>query len=74
MNELKRFRQSKGMSQEKMARTLDITLSYYAQVERGVALFSREFILKMKRAFPELDINDVFFNDDVINDYLYKGV
>jgi len=75
MQKLKEFRQNKKLSQEKMARKLDITFSYYSQVERGHVPFSREFILKMKRTFPEIDINDMFFNDDVINNYCNcKGV
>lgn len=69
MIELKKFRHSKGLSQEKIARTLDITVSYYSQIERGYVPFSREFILKMKRTFPEIDINKIFFTDETINNY-----
>lgn len=64
MNKLKKFRLSKGISQEAMARSMGITLSYYSQVERGVANFSRAFVEKLKKAFPEIDVNDVFFNSE----------
>lgn len=61
MEKLKKFRLSKGLSQEAMARSMGITLSYYSQVERGAANFSRAFVEKLKHAYPEIDINDIFF-------------
>jgi len=57
---IKRFRLSKGISQEKMARAIDVTLTTYAKAEKsGIA--GRIFINKMMLAFPNDDIVDLFF-------------
>ncbi len=67
MTKLKQFRVTEGLSQEKMARKLNITLSYYSQIERGYIPASRAFMVLMKRHFPSIDINDIFFNDEVLD-------
>ena len=64
MSELKQLRLLKGLSQERMARMIDVSTFTYAKIERGAAP-SRIFIEKTKRAFPEIDINSVFFNSIV---------
>jgi transcriptional regulator with XRE-family HTH domain len=58
---LKEFRQSKNLTQEKFAQRIGFTLSMVAQVERGKVKASRNFIDKVKEAFPDVDINSVFF-------------
>jgi transcriptional regulator with XRE-family HTH domain len=58
---LKEFRQSKNLTQEKFAQRVGFTLSMVAQVERGKVKASRNFIDKVKDAFPDIDINSVFF-------------
>lgn len=65
MNPLKQLRLSKSMTQENLARRMDITLSYYSQVERGVLSPSSMFMWKLKRAFPEINIDEMFFSDEV---------
>ena len=63
MNKIKSFRQSKKLSQERLARIIDVTLATYSKIERGKAP-SRIFIEKTKKAFPEIDINDMFFAEE----------
>lgn len=58
---LKEFRKSKGKSQEAMAKTIGITLSMYEKVENGKAGASAAFMKRIKTAYPDADINFLFF-------------
>ena len=64
MEKLKEFRKSKGLSQVEMAKTLDITLSMYEKVEGGRAGASAAFMKRLKVAFPDANIDSIFFADD----------
>lgn len=64
MERLKEFRKEKGLSQEKMAKTLDITLSMYEKVEGGRAGASAAFMRRLKTAFPDANIDYLFFADN----------
>ena len=64
MEKLKAFRKEKGLSQEKMAKMLDITLSMYEKVESGRAGVSAAFMRRLKAAFPDANIDLLFFADD----------
>ena len=61
MSRLREFRKEKGLSQEKMAKILDITLSMYEKVEGGRAGASAAFMRRLKNAFPEVNIDTLFF-------------
>ena len=61
MCELKEFRTQKGLSQEKMASELGVSLSMYAKVEQGTAKAGRHFMEKIKRTYPEASIDHIFF-------------
>ena len=61
MSRLREFRKEKGLSQEKMAKILDITLSMYEKVEGGRAGASAAFMRRLKNAFPEVNIDSLFF-------------
>lgn len=61
MCELKEFRKQKGLSQEKMASELGVSLSMYAKVEQGAAKAGRNFMEKIKRKYPEASIDHIFF-------------
>ena len=61
MSKLKEFRVAKGLSQEAFAKAIGYTLSMTAKVESGAAKASRNFMEKVKKAFPEVDINNIFF-------------
>ena len=64
MEKLREFRKEKGLSQEKMAKMLDITLSMYEKVESGRAGVSAAFMRRLKAAFPDANIDLLFFTDD----------
>jgi transcriptional regulator with XRE-family HTH domain len=62
MQELKSFRHSRKLSQEKFAHLMGITTSYYQQVERGKVRAGAGFIRKFLTAFPNQS-SDLFFKD-----------
>lgn len=62
MERLKLFRKSLGLSQKSMAGTIGITLSMYEKVESGRAGVSAAFMRRLKKAFPDVDINFMFFD------------
>ena len=64
MERLREFRKEKGLSQEKMAKTLNITLSMYEKVESGRTGASAAFMRRLKTAFPEVNIDLLFFADN----------
>lgn len=64
MERLREFRKEKGLSQEKMAKVLDITLSMYEKVESGRAGASAGFMRRLKKAYPEANIDYIFFDDN----------
>lgn len=63
MNKLRNLRLSTGYSQERMAHIIGVTFNTYSKIERG-AKPSRIFIEKTKQAFPEIDINEMFFSKE----------
>ena len=64
MEKLREFRKEKGLSQEKMAKILNITLSMYEKVESGRTGASAAFMRRLKKAFPDANIDFLFFADD----------
>ncbi len=62
MNGLKQFRKEKELSQLAMARQMEITLSMYQKVESGRARPSYAFMERLKRAFPDANIDALFFS------------
>jgi len=58
--ELKKLRGNK--TQEQFATELGISISLYEKYERGEREFSKNFIKKLKRIFPDVDTN-IFFRD-----------
>jgi len=61
VNGLKEFRKSTGLSQENIARKMGVSLSMYEKVERGNASVSRGFMQKLKKTFPSVSIDAMFF-------------
>lgn len=61
MKNLREFRKEKGLSQDKMARELNITLSMYEKVESGRVGASAAFMKRLKDRFPEANIDFLFF-------------
>ena len=60
MQELKKFRQSVGLTITEMAEKIQVSKSLYEKVESGHRLPSRKFIQKTKKAYPQFDAN-IFF-------------
>lgn len=61
-SELILFRKNRNMSCEEMARELNISLSYYWKIEKGERNPSYNFLDKLKKIFPEINIDRIFFN------------
>lgn len=64
MTKLQEFRKSKGLSAEQFARELGYTVSLTAKVERGDSRASSKFMARLKQAFPDADINALFFEKE----------
>lgn len=62
MCKLREFRTQKGISQEKMAIKLGVSLSMYAKVEQGAAKAGRAFMERIKNCYPEASIDHIFFD------------
>lgn len=63
MENLKSFRKSKNLTQKKMAAKLGFTLSMYEKVEGGRTRASSKFMERVKEAFPDANIDKIFFED-----------
>lgn len=61
MNELRIFREEKGLTQNDFAKNINISVSFYTKIETGIRKPSYGFITKLKRVYPDFDVN-VFFN------------
>ncbi|MBE6546330.1 MAG: helix-turn-helix domain-containing protein [Ruminococcaceae bacterium] len=61
IEQLRSFRQAKGLTKPEMADRLGVTLSLYEKVEGGHAGVSAKFMRKMKSVFPEVNIDKMFF-------------
>lgn len=59
-DKLKKFRISTGKTQQQMAETLDITLSFYTQIECGAKNPSMNTLKKFKKEFPTASVDDIF--------------
>ena len=64
MQNLRDFRKTRGLSQVEMARKLGYTLSMYEKVERGRTRFSVKFLIAFKSAFPDANIDYIFFGNN----------
>lgn len=58
---LKDFRISLGLTIQQFAYSIKVSKSLYEKVEMGARKPSREFISKLKIAYPQFDVN-IFFN------------
>ena len=60
MDELKAFRNSLDMSAEAFAESMGVSKSLYEKVENGFRKPSRNFMEKLKRKYPQFDMNILF--------------
>lgn len=58
---LKEFRKQKGFNQKQMAKEIEVSASYYYKVESDFQNPSYEFMVKLKRRFPDVMIDELFF-------------
>lgn len=61
MNELKKIRERLGLNQKEMAEHIGVSASYYYKVESRSQNPSYEFLKKIKKVFPNISIDKVFF-------------
>lgn len=61
-NKLIEFRKSLNFTQEEISNELGITLTYYSKIEQGRRNPSYNFLNKMKKTFPKISIDYIFFD------------
>lgn len=61
MVQLVNFRVGAGLTQKEMSSKIGTTLTFYSKVELGLRNPSYNFICKFKKAFPSVDVDDIFF-------------
>ena len=61
-NNMKEFRKSHNLTQEQMARMLDITLSHYEKIEYGQRFPSGKLLKKIKSLFPKFSVDKIFLS------------
>ena len=60
MKALKDFRNSLNLTTQEFANTIGISKSLYDKLETGARKPSREFLTKLKKKYPQVDVN-IFF-------------
>ena len=60
METLKQFRLSLNLTIPGFAKEIEVSKSLYEKVETGARKPSREFITKLKRKYPQFDVNLLF--------------
>jgi len=61
---LKEFREKQGQSQESFARIMGISLQTQYKVENKIIPASRKYMEKLKKLFPEINIDEIFFSQE----------
>lgn len=59
---LEEFRKSKKLNQKEMAISIGASASYYYKIESGYQNPSYDFMVKLKERFPEVNIDEMFFD------------
>ena len=57
---LQEFRKKYKLTQEQMARKLDITIAHYKAIEYGDRSPSLKLFKKMKEVFPKFSVDKIF--------------
>lgn len=57
MKVLKDFRNSLKLTMQEFADSIEVSKSLYEKVESGNRLPSREFTTKLKKKYPQFDVN-----------------
>ena len=59
---LQEFRQKHKLTQEQMAKELEITVSHYKAIEYGQRNPSFELMDRLKNCFPKMNIDKIFLS------------
>jgi putative transcriptional regulator len=59
---LQNFRKENNLTQEQMARKLNVTVAHYKAVEYGIRNPSFEFMERLKISFPKCSIDKIFYS------------
>ena len=59
--DLKEFRKEKNLEQKQMAKEIGVSASYYCKVEQRIQNPSYMFLSKLKKRFPDVSIDALFF-------------
>lgn len=59
---LQEFRQKHKLTQEQMAKQLEITVSHYKAIEYGQRNPSFELMERLKKSFPKMNIDKIFLS------------
>ena len=62
LNNLFEFRKNNNLSKEELANNLNISLSFYSKIETGRRNPSYNFLTKLKKYYPNIVIDEIFFN------------
>ena len=62
MKQIKDFRNSLGLTITEFAKEIKVSKSLYEKVESGDRKPSREFTTKLKKRYPQFDVNIFFTN------------
>lgn len=65
MKTLIEFRKESALTSTQMSEILGVTLSYYCKIEKGTRNPSYNFLKKFKKAFPNVDIDKIFFGNNL---------
>lgn len=59
---LKQFRTSQGLTQREVTARLGTAKNYYSDIENGSRTPGYNFLVRLKKRFPGIDIDEVFFS------------
>lgn len=63
---LQLFRKANNLTQEQMAKELNVTVAHYKAVEYGVRNPSFEFMERLKIRFPKSNIDKIFYSESLL--------
>lgn len=61
---MKELRKSKKLNKKQMADEIGVSASYYYKIESRIQNPSFEFLKKLKKRFPEANIDQMFFSKE----------
>lgn len=65
-NNLKRLRQTRGIQQKFVAKSIGISPNYYCQIENGHRILPTKYLPKIREIFG-VTLDEIFFDIDIAN-------